>query len=1134
MRVFLERPGRRVEPDTEQLHSTCRTVVPVVYHPGMVTNRLFQLLVPFCIILLPVFAAAGQVPNSAVRVWEAALTIPTYELGLPNPDPALLGARGSRPVYPYPVLDNLTDRRTQKSYKAVQLENEYLRVTVLPELGGHLYSIYDKAAHREVLYTNHVVKYGMVAIRGAWISGGIEWNFPDGHTVTTVSPIDYTTRRESDGSAVIVVGDTERIQRMQWAVAIRLRPGRKVVETEVTLNNRREVPGRYWYWATAAASATDDLRFVYPMREAYPHTFWPVFSFPKYKGVDLGTYREVTDALSLFARNSKRDFFGIYYEKSDWGIVHVADHNELAGKKTWTWGTDPSGKIWIDKLTEKDGQYVEFQAGRFETQMEHEFIPPHRVEHFIEYWYPVQWLGGPFNEANPLAALRLAVGTRRAQISLNSTGRVDGALLTLEQDDKVIYDEQVFLSPDKPFSADADLPQLVEGRPVTVRLRGADGREIISYRTDLPVDGNPDFKPAERPVPEPDVGTSAEQAYLRGLGFDRKSDERSARAAYLESLKKDPGYSPAHTALGLSFYRSGEYGAAEEHLIAALRRNPESADAHYYLALVKIAQGMIRAAEEHLVWVVRSGLHESLARYELGVLALNSGNLTEALDQLSRSVHLEPRDLKARTTLVLAERIAGRLDDARMRIEEVARELPLDYFAFGEQYAVAKASGNNEAASRTERELWRLLSREPDSILEMVFDYAAVGRTGECLSLLQTAVQRAVAARSPVYPMIHYALGYFLERSGDRKGGLEQYALGSRGNPACVFPHRREEIDILRHAVAANPSDGRAYYYLGNALASISRDAEALEAWRAATRTDIGNPVLQRNLALALWRVDDKKDEAAKAYERAVELAPDDPQLYTERDSLLKAMGLVEPRIQLLEKAPSAVRSRSSVVQALAAAYVDAGRFADAAALLQHSVITSGEGEFTALAVYRRACLGLAENYRQEGRHELAAAEFLKATDYPANFGVGRSSAESHAREYVAAAREFDAAGQHEAAERLWRRAADQPLGSPLQTSEPWSEHYYFKAEALEHVGRTQEAAALLNRLAALADDRRIEAEPSPPQGALRFVLGGLALRALGRTEDSRAAFKRALAADPLNETAKSELVDLAKGPARN
>jgi tetratricopeptide (TPR) repeat protein len=1086
-----------------------------------------------CIVLIPTMASAAQGSGTAVRVWEAQLSIPTYELGPPDPDPALLNSRGTRPVYPYPMLDNLTDRRVQKSYKAVYVENGFLRVTVLPELGGRLYAIYDKAAKRDVLYTNHVVKYGLVALRGAWISGGIEWNFPDGHTVTTVSPVDYTILRENDGSAGVVVGDTERVQRMQWAVAIRLRPGRKAVETEVTLINRREVPGRYWYWANAAAPATEDLRFVYPMREAYPHAFWPVFSFPKFNGVDLGTYREVPSALSLFARNSKKDFFGVYYEKSDWGIVHVADHDELAGKKTWTWGTDPAGKIWINKLTEADGQYVEFQAGRFETQLEHEFIPPHRVERFVEYWYPVQGMGGPFNEANPFAALRLSIGGRRAQIALNSTVRVDGAQVLLEQDGNLLYGEQLTLSPDRPFATAVDLPQLAEDRPVTLRLKSADGWDILTYQTDTPVDGNQEFRPAERPAPDPEVAASTEKAYLNGVSSDKKSDDQSARASYLEALKIDQGYSPAQVALGLLCYRNGQYDAADAHLAAALRRNPDSAEGHYYLGLVRKARGLIRDAADNLTWVARSGRMESLARYNLGTLAIAAGNLQEALGQLSRSVLLEPRDIKARTTLALAERLAGRVDAAVAHIEAAVRDMPLDYFALSEQAAITRASGQADAARRAEQELWRLLSREPDSILELVFDYAGLGRTGECLSLLQTAVQRAAEARAPAYPMLHYALGYFLERSGDKNAALAQYALGAAGNPDYVFPHRVEEMDILRSALAANPSDGRAAYYLGNVLAANGRGPEALQTWRIAAELDKTNAVARRNLALALWRVIGDKEEAASVYAQAIELAPDDAHLYVERDNLLTGVAAADRRVRQLEAVPSSLKSRSSIVQALAGAYVDADRFGDAVALLERSSVTAGEGEFTALATYRRACLGLARKYQLEGRHELAASAFLKATEYPANLGVGRSSAESHAREYVEAARELDSAGNTDAAESLWRRAADEPLGSPVQTAEPWSEHYYYKAVALLHIGRSKEAHDQLYRLAALADDGRttLGAGSSLPEGSLRFVLAGLALKALGRRDEAVAAFGRALAIDPENARARTELRDPVGSP---
>jgi tetratricopeptide (TPR) repeat protein len=1061
-------------------------------------------------------AAAAPASSRTARVWEAPLAMPTYELGPADPTPPLAEwqKRGGRPIYPYPRLDDLTKRRVQRTYRAVFLENEYLKVTVLPEMGGKVWAIYDKTAGRDVLYTNHVVKYGMIALRGAWVSGGIEWNFPDGHTVSTVSPVDYATREEPDGSATVTVGEIERVQRMQWAVTLRLRPGRKDLESVVTLYNRNELPGRYWFWATAAAPATDDLRFVYPMREAYPHAFWPVYSFPEEQGVDLGTYREVPDYLSLFARNSARDFFGVYYERSDRGVVHVADHREMTGKKTWTWGTGDRGAIWIEKLTDADGQYVEFQAGRFETQMEHEFLAPHRLERFVEHWYPVDRLGGAWDEATPDAALRIGVEAGRARIALSANAVFEDAQMRVEAGGELVRSLRATLRPEAPFTAEIDLPAGTAGRPVAVIVTNREGRELLRYRTDLPVDGNPDFRPATRPAPDPLVGTSAEQAYVEGVAADKRSDEGSARGAYEEALRRDPGFAPAHVALGVSFYRSGEYDRAAEHLDAALLRNVDAAEARYTLGLVRRAQGREREAVEHLTWAVRNGFREPTARYVLGEIALSGGRFEEARAQLSQAALLDPRDLEVRTALAVAERLAGRREEARARIEGVLAEVPIDPLALYERYVLSQAPQDLE-------EVARLMSREPDTALDLAFGYLALGRADEARRVLDAAT-----ARAPGQPMLHYVLGSVLARAGDVAGSRAQYQLGAQGDPAFVFPSRPEEIRVLEAVRADLPSDGRAAGFLGDALASRGRLQEALAAWRDAARLDPGNAIARRNLAWALWLVAGQPAEALAEYDQAIALLPQQDRLYVERDRVLTARGDTARRIVSLESAPLAVRSRSEVAQALASAYVAAGRYEEALAILAKTSFVAGEGEASVLLVERKARIGLARKLLAGKRYEQAAEQFLKATEYPRNLDVGRPPMESHAREYVSAARALEAAGQRERAAALWRRAAEEPLKSPTQPEEPWSEHYFFKAVALDHEGRPDEARALYGRLAGLADDAHVrDAEPAPPRGVLRFVLAGLGLRALGRPGEAETAFRRAIDIDPANERVHEELL---------
>jgi len=213
------------------------------------------------------------------------------------------------------------------------------------------------------------------------------------------------------------------------------------------------------------------------MRETYPHAFWPVFKFPIEKGVDIGRFSEVPNFLSLFARDSKRDYFGIYYEKSDWGVVHVADHRELPGKKTWTWGTDDNGDIWIDKLTDGGGQYVEFQGGRFETQMEHQFIAPHRVEHFFEYWFGVNKMGGAWNEATRDAAIRINSQGSRATISIAANRRFSPAELSLANGGKQVHAEHIDLDPTKVFTTTIDVP--ASRQPLELTLKSKDGRVLL-------------------------------------------------------------------------------------------------------------------------------------------------------------------------------------------------------------------------------------------------------------------------------------------------------------------------------------------------------------------------------------------------------------------------------------------------------------------------------------------------------------------------------------------------------------------------------------------------------------------------------------------------------------------------------
>ena len=1052
-------------------------------------------------------AGTGAAIAADVKVWEEPLVIPTYELGPPNPTaPMRFGPRRvNATIYPYTQLESLTRHRVAKPYHAVYLENEYLRVTVLPEHGGKLYSIYDKTAKREVLYTNHVMKYALVGLRGAWTSGGIEWNFPNGHTVSAVSPVDYVVRNEAGGAASVTVGETERIQRMHWAVTIRLRPGVKAVETEVRLNNRRELPGHYWYWATAAAPATNDLRFVYPMREAYPHSFWPVYSFPMHEGVDVGTYREVGRGLSLFARNSLRDYMGIYYEKADHGVVHVADHKLLPGKKTWTWGNAADGQRWVDWLTDNDGQYVEFQAGRPPTQMEHDFFPPRTQYHFTEYWFPVAGLGGPFDEANQNGALRAARGDGGLKLTVNVNAACVAGEVRATAGDQTLASIQTSLDPTRPFGATVPLPAGTGEKPVAILVR-CGGRTLLSYRTDMPIDGNPDFQPATPPPPLTVDPKSAQASVVAAEWHEKDGQEMKACSLYQEAIQRDPSSPPGHLGLAACYYRAGEYDKAAERLNRVVLQDPANGEARFRLALVRRAQGRLADAVTALRAALEAGFRESLGRALLGEVLLGTGDSAGAASELAASARLDPSDSKARTYLAMAERLAGRLPEAEEHITAVSAEMPLDGLVRREEELILTARGKKEQAARASTELWRMLEREPDSAVELALDYMAVRQYAEASALLADACQKVK------YPVVQYALGYAYGMLGDTQRATTAYAEGAALSPAYVFPHRPEEIEIFRAARAANPNDGRAAYYLGNAFLGANRPAEAASAWRDAVRLDPGNAAAHRNLGAMLWDDSQTRKEAAAEYERAVAAAPDEPVYYAEA---IRAIADSDAKIKLLERAPAGVRAQPQIIQALAGLYGGTHRLEDAIRLLDTTEFPAAEGDAGVYRDYHETHMAMAREHQKYGDHSKAGAEMMRALDPPRTLGYLPPANVTPARDLVAAGREFELGKKRAEAENAWRRAADGPLPRAL------SYQHYFKAVALEKLGRRDEAQALYARLASA------DKESDTPAGAERKMLIGLGLKGLGRATEARAALEEAIAENKRLEVAKEQLAEL-------
>lgn len=323
----------------------------------------------------------------------------TYPFSDPDPIPATAERR-----YPYFRYDGSTDVAEDRVWKTVTLENNRISVKILPEIGGKVWGAHDKIAGRDFIYANHVMKFRDIALRGPWLSGGIEFNFGIiGHSPSTSTPIDWFTRENEDGSVSCFVASEEYITRTRWQVEIRLGADADEFETRVVWYNASGLPSPYYHWMNAAYSLRHDPEFMFPGVAAVGHEgeivtrTWPLDS----KGRDMSVYRNncYGGPKSYHLIGGNNGFYGIWWRELGYGSYHRSLPYAKYGRKIWLWALSREGGIWEDLLTDADGQYAELQAGRCFNQprWDNVYSPfknptfvPGTTETFADRWGPIR------------------------------------------------------------------------------------------------------------------------------------------------------------------------------------------------------------------------------------------------------------------------------------------------------------------------------------------------------------------------------------------------------------------------------------------------------------------------------------------------------------------------------------------------------------------------------------------------------------------------------------------------------------------------------------------------------------------------------------------------------------------------
>lgn len=1074
-------------------------------------------------IVLP--PAPAALAGCSVRAWREPVVIDTYAPDDPSPYPAYLDQRvyqgSSGAVYPMPFVERVALEKVPRSWDAIHLENDYVRLMLLPELGGRIHVGYDTTRGYDFFYRNDVIKPALVGLLGPWVSGGVELNWPQHHRPATYLPTEATIEHEADGSVVVWCSDHDPFTRMQGMHGLRLSPGSALVELRVQLVNRTDDVQTFLWWANVAAAVGDDYQAFFPtdVHVVADHAKRAVTSFPvadgRYYGVDypsrrtperpdgdrLDWYRNIPVPTSYMCLGSQDDFFGGYDHGAGAGFVHWADHRTSPGKKMWTWGDAAFGHTWNTHLTDSNGPYIELMAGVFtDNQPDFAFVRPGETKAFSQYWYPIQDTG-PVHQATRDAAVRLDVeradGGAEVRVAVAVTAERPGARVVLRRGAEVVYDVVVDLAPGVPHVASVPVPAATRGPDGPAAPADHDHRDIAHRDPDhlghLDLDdsdhlddsdleltvehagtvlvtwrpraatpaadhGRQAVEPATEPPPPEQLG-SVDELYVTGLHLDQyRHATRSPEPYWVEGLRRDPGDARTHVALAARRMRDGRLDDAERHLRAAVQRltlrnpNPRDGEAHYRLGLVLARRGQTVEAREAFGAARWDGSWLDAAVVASARLDL-AAHRPDVLDDLQALVARSPGHVQARNLLTVALRRAG--DDAAAR-ETVRGTLALDPL---DAWARDLADRSGERVT---------VSDDPTVLLDVALEHASAGEVDVALSVLERAAALpTTGGRRNVAPLawLHAAdleLARGDHAAADRALGRAHGAPRERCFPSAV------EDDALARLRQHRPDDPLLAGLAGHRLYAAGRRHEAVAAWQTSADVDGTDPVVLRNLGLAAYNLLGDGGLAARCYDQARALAPDDARLLYEADQLAARRGAgAAERVATLTAGADLVGSRDDLTVQLAALLTELDRPAEALALLTRRSFQPWEGgEGAVLAAWDAAHRALALAALDDDRPDDAVRHVQAALDPVASLGEARHPLANTADLHLLLGDALDAGGREHEAREAWQVAAGQQGDFEGMAVRSFSERTAAAVTALRRLGLLDEAAALRDGLA--------------------------------------------------------------------